>query len=73
MFYNNKQNLLKGNFKFMECFDLNNDFIKKMKVFCQEIIQLKSKNIDNNFNIFTEMSDIYWRENFHSDIHCCPV
>jgi hypothetical protein len=34
----------------------------------QYIIQQRIKHIDNSFNIFTEISDIYWRENFHSKI-----
>ena len=46
----------------------NNDSIIKFKSLCKEINVLKSSNINNTFNIFTEISDIYWRENLHSNI-----
>lgn len=52
----------------MEYRNFNSDFIIKITSICKEIIKLKSSNINNTFNIFTEISDIYWRENFHSNI-----
>jgi hypothetical protein len=52
----------------LERIDFSSDFLRKIKTLCQNIVELKSVNIDRTFNIFTEISDLYWHENLHSSI-----
>ena len=46
-------------------------FLKLNEKYCSKIIDLnKNYNVEDNinFNIFTSLSDYYYRENLHSDI-----
>lgn len=47
------------------------DFIQSNETYCNELYKLKkdySTENSNDFNIFTSISDLYKRENLHSDI-----
>ena len=37
---------------------------------CEEYLNTKSSQNRNELNVFTIASDLYYRENFHSDIIC---
>jgi len=43
-------------------------FLEACRPICKEYDQSKSQNNDDSFNIFCLVSDLYYRENFHSDI-----
>lgn len=43
-------------------------FINSCKPVCYEYIGLKQQAPSNSFNVFSLVSDLYYRENFHSDI-----
>ena len=43
-------------------------FVESEKQICEKYIKSEAKEQGNSFNIFSIISDLYYRENFHSDL-----
>lgn len=50
--------------------EMVSQFIASEKVICQEYDESKRCNEIENHNVFRIISDLYYRENFHSDLLC---
>ena len=56
------QNIIAAHEESLKC------FLEQSSPICREYARSKQQDQDDSFNVFYLISDLYYRENFHSDI-----